>query len=232
MGVTAVPGQMGKGLWHEGRAEPVGLRDLFDHELEERQPVCGHQRFGIVPVDLELPVRVFVVVLVGSPAQVFHVAADLGDYLVAAHQSGLIVAGLGLGIACVRDVLAVCIDQVKLGFNPGHQNLVVPQCLRLKRHQHVAGCLRHGAPVHPGIACDPGELWLPGQLDHAGGIGVDEHVGVRRRHIEPGGEACKPRAGFLHVAHSACRHQLGALDAEKIGEVEQEKPRSGFLCEF
>ena len=98
MGVAAVAGEVGEGLGHEGGAQPVPLGDRAHHVLEEGMPVGGDQRRVVLPVHLELAVRVLVVVLVGLPAQRLHGVADLGDHVVAPHQGGLIVAGLLLAV--------------------------------------------------------------------------------------------------------------------------------------
>ena len=50
------------------------------------------------------------------------------------------------------------------------------------------------------------------------GVRHRQHVGMRRRHIKPGGEAREPPAFLLHVGDGLRRHQLGALAAEQIGE--------------
>ena len=130
MGVAPVPRQVGEWLRHEGRPETVGAGDLLDHELEEGVAVCRGEGVRIVPVDLELAVRVLVVVLVGPPAERFHVGADLRDHLVTAKEGGLVVAGLGLRVPRIGNVAAIGVDQVKFGLDARHQDLIVGFRLR------------------------------------------------------------------------------------------------------
>jgi hypothetical protein len=63
--MAAIAGQPLERLGHEGRAQPVLLGNGFDHELEEGMLVGGASASSILPVHLELAVRVFVVVLIG-----------------------------------------------------------------------------------------------------------------------------------------------------------------------
>ena len=44
-----------------------------------------------------------------------------------------------------------------------------------------------------------------------------------RRLVEPGGETGETGARLLHLGGRFRRHQLGALRAEQIGEIEQEE---------
>jgi len=99
--VTAVACEIGEGLRHERRAQAVLLGDRLDHELEEGVPVGGLQAGVVLPVHLELSVRVLVVVLVRVPSETDHAVANLGDHLIAPHQRLLVVAGLGLRIRVV-----------------------------------------------------------------------------------------------------------------------------------
>ena len=56
----------------------------------------------------------------------------------------------------------------------------------------------------------------------AAGIGHAEQVGMRRRHVEPGGEAREARAVLLHVGDRRRRDELGALAAEQVGVGDHE----------
>ena len=77
------------------------LGDGLDHELEERDLVGRRQRIGEVPVDLELAIRILMVVLVGAPAEAGHGGADLGNDIEPAHDGGLVVTGLFRRVAVV-----------------------------------------------------------------------------------------------------------------------------------
>ena len=79
MGVAAIPGQMHERLRHEGGTQPVLPRQFFDHEFEEHVAIGGDQRVVVSPVHLELAVGVFVVALIGSPAEPQHCVADRAD---------------------------------------------------------------------------------------------------------------------------------------------------------
>ena len=119
MRVAAVARQAEEGLRHEGRAQPVLLGNRLHHEFEEGVPVGRHENIVIVPVHLELAVGVFMVVLVGAPAEREHSVADLGHDVVAAHQRLLVVAGLRVDIARVRNAGPVGVDQVVFGLDAG-----------------------------------------------------------------------------------------------------------------
>ena len=79
------------------------------------------------------------------------------------------------------------------------------------RLQDIARRLRDGLAAHPEVGGQPADFRLPGQLDQAVGSGIDEHVGIGRRHVEPCGEAGETGAVLLHVGDRRGRHQLGAL---------------------
>ena len=61
-----------EGLSHVGGDGAVLLGVLAGHHLEEGVAVGGGQRVGVVEVDFVLPVGVFVVGLVGIPADAAH----------------------------------------------------------------------------------------------------------------------------------------------------------------
>ena len=67
--MAAVPRQMCKGFGHKGGTQTVFFSDRFDHILKEGMAIGSHKRIGIHPVHLELPVSIFVVVLVSTPAK-------------------------------------------------------------------------------------------------------------------------------------------------------------------
>ena len=77
------------------------------------------QRVVEVPVHLELAVGVLVVVLVGPPAELEHVVADLGDDVVAAHQGLLVVAGLAALSLSSEIAVPSGVDQEELAFDAG-----------------------------------------------------------------------------------------------------------------
>jgi hypothetical protein len=163
-----------------------------------------------------------VVVLVGPPAHLDHGIADLTDHVVAAHQSGLVVAGLLLGVPVVGDRFAVRRDQEILALDPGLHVVAQGCCLF---DLALQGDPRRGLDflaVHPQIGGQPAHLGLPGQLDQTVRVGHGEHVRVGRGHVQPGGKTGKAGALHLHGADRARRYQLGAQHAEEIDEADQE----------
>ncbi len=86
------------------------LGDRLHHIFEEGVPVGGLESVVELPVHLELAVGILVVVLIRAPAELEHGVADLGDHVIAPHQRLLVVAGLGLVIAGIGDVLAAGLD--------------------------------------------------------------------------------------------------------------------------
>ena len=214
---------MRKWLRHESCAEAVPGSDFLHHELEEHGPICGRYRLRVVPVDFELAVRILMVVLVGSPAESLHVTAYLGNDFVATHQGELVVAGLFLRVARVGNVRSVRVDQVELRLDTRHQHVVVAGGFLCQGQEHVARGLRDRGIVEPRIACNPGEFRLPRKLDDGRCVWHHHHVRVGRCHVQPCRKACESRAGFLHVGHGACRHELGTLHAKQVREVEEEE---------
>ncbi len=219
--MTAVAGKLRKGFRHEGRPQAVVLGDGFHHVLEEHVAIRRHQCIGVIPVHLELAVGIFVVVLVRVPAELDHAIADLADDVEAAHQRRLVVTGLFLGIALVGYRGAVGIDQEVLALDTRLH--VEPARLRLLdlALQRDAGRGLHRLAGHPQIPRQPCHLGLPWQLDEAVGIGDGEHVGIRRRHVQPRGESSKSRAVLLHLPDGPRRNQLRAQHAEQIHEADE-----------
>ncbi len=228
MDVAAVARQFLERLGHEGGAQPVPFGDRLHHELEEAVPVGGDQRVVVFPVHLELAVRVLMVVLIGLPAEIEHVAADFRDHVIAAHQRLLVVAGLLRGIHAVGDLVALRRDQEEFGLDPGLDAQAHPGGLGQQPLEHVARRLRDRLALHVKVGGDPGDLGLPGQLRDRGGIGHCKEVGMRGRQVQPCGKAGKARAAGLHVADGRRRHQLGPLRSEEVGIGDHEIPDAAF----
>jgi hypothetical protein len=187
-----------------------------------RRPCFSAQHVVVVPVHLELAVGVLVVVLIGAPAELQHAVANLADHVVAAHQGRLVVAGLVLDVALVRDRGAVRVGQEVFALHADlgpEAGFVGPGDLALEGDP---GRILDLLAVHPEVARNPSDLGLPRQLDEARRIGDGEHVRVRRGHVEPGGEAGETGAVLLHAGNSARRHQLGAQHPEEVDEGDQE----------
>ncbi len=220
--MAAVAGQVHERLGHEGRAHPVLFRDRPRHVFEEHVPVGSQQAIVIVPVHLELAIGVLVVVLVRLPAQGEHGIADLGDHVVAPHQRLLVVAGFLLGVGGIGQGLAVGRDQEELALHAALHALAVLGGAGDHLLQLRARAVGDFLAVHPQVAGEPTHFRLPRQLDQAVGIGLGEQVGVRRCHVEPGGEAGETGAVALHVADRRGRRQLGAQHAEQVGVADQE----------
>ena len=220
--MAARPGQLKERLRHECRAQPVQFGDRLDHVFEERVPIGGDQRRGVLPVHLELAVGVFVVALVRAPAQRQHGVADRRDHLVAAHQRGLVVARLGLPVGTVGNRRPVRRDQEEFALNTGLHGVAVHRRRPDQALQHDARRLRDGLAGHPRIAGQPADLRLPRQLDQAGRIGHHQHVRIGRRHVEPGREPGEPGAVAHHLPDRRRRHQLGPHGAEQVQKRNEE----------
>ena len=174
-------------------------------------PIGRRQRIAVRPVHLELPVGIFVIVLVRAPPQRLHVVADLGDEPIAAHQSELVVARFALMIARIGDARAIAREQNELALDArphGVSELCRP--LHLARKDPPRG-LFDRFTAHHELARDPRDLGLPGELNHALGVGHREHVRVGRCHVEPSGKACKARSFSRDLVDARRGHQLRAL---------------------
>ncbi len=175
----------------------------FTMNLKKRVLVGGGEHVVEGPVHLELAVRVLMVVLVGLPAQRQHVVADLGDHVVAAHDRLLVVAGFRRGIGRIRDRRAVGRDQEELGLDAG-LDAAGP---RTPPRRSAGASVSRGACATVlssimQLAATQATSRLPRQLDDRIRVGHRQHVGMRRRQVEPGGEAGEARAVLLHRRRS------------------------------
>ena len=132
VGMAAVARQVGEGFGHEGGPVAVALGDAFHHVFKEGLAIGGHQGIGVGPVHFKLAVGVFVVVLVWPPAQGQHAVANLADHVKAPHQGLLVIAGLGLAIAVIRQIRALGVQQKILALHPGFDPIA--QALGLGQH--------------------------------------------------------------------------------------------------
>ena len=217
MRVTSRTRQTLERLWHEGGAQPVLFSHRLHHEFEKAVLVGGLQHVVILPVHLVLSGRVFVVVLVGLPAQLQHVIANLRDHVILAHHCLLVVARLFGVVIGVGNPVAFGGQQEKLGLDAGLDAQALFGGLVNQTAQDVARCLFDRLFLHHAVGGEPGNFFLPGQLN--GGIGIRHrhHVGMGRGQVQPGGKAGKARAVNGHVVDRLSRHQFGALTPEKIG---------------
>ena len=113
-----LPVRPGKGLGMKVARRPCFSATDLTMNLKNDMPVGGGERVVVLPVHLELAVRVLMVVLIGLPAERQHVVADLGDDVVAAHQGLLIVAGLLGDVGGIGDLDAVRRDEEELALRP------------------------------------------------------------------------------------------------------------------
>ena len=126
---------------------PLGHR--LDHVLEEAVTIRGHQAIVEIPVHLELSVGVLVIVLIRTPAELDHAIADLTDHVVAAHQRGLVVAGLLLDVARIRNAGAGLVDEEILALDAGLHPLALRGRARDLTLEHDAGRGLDLLTVHP-----------------------------------------------------------------------------------
>jgi hypothetical protein len=61
-----------------------------------------------------------------------------------------------------------------------------------------------------------------GEASTGFGVRDGEHVGMRRRHVEPGRKSGEARAVLLHAADRPGRHQLRPQHPEEVHEADQE----------
>ena len=106
------------------------------------------QAVVVMPIDFELTVGIFVIILVGPPAQLAQGGTDFRDYVVTAHQRRLVVTRLLLNITVIGNRRAVFVDQMKLRFHTGFHQQSLFGGLRNHRLQNIAGCLRNPSVVY------------------------------------------------------------------------------------
>jgi hypothetical protein len=112
--MATVTCQVREWLGHKGGAESVLFGDRLHHVLKKGMAIGGDEGIGIGPVHFKLTVGIFMIVLVGSPAQRQHPVTDFCNYVKAAHEGLLVVAGLTGCIAGVRELSSVGTQQKKL----------------------------------------------------------------------------------------------------------------------
>ena len=83
--MAAITRQVWEWFWHERCPQPMLFSNRFDHVFKKDMSVRGHERIGIIPVHFKLPIRIFMIVLVRTPAQFDHRGTDLTDYIIAPH---------------------------------------------------------------------------------------------------------------------------------------------------
>jgi hypothetical protein len=197
-----------------------------------KMAVGGDKGIAVVPVHLELAVRVLMVVLIRIPAQFEHAVADLADDLVTPHQRRLVVAGLGLAIGDVPDVFSVRRDQEEFAFDAALQLEATFGGLGNQPLQDIARGLFDRLAAHPGVSGEPGDLWFPGKLDEALRIGNGKDIRIGWRHVEPCGEPGEARAVLGHAADRFCRNELGPLRAQQIRVGNKEVLDVSFFGDF
>ena len=232
MGVATRPRQPLERFWHEGRAQPVLFGDGPHHEFEEAVLVGGLQGVIVFPVHLKLANRVFVVVLVGFPAQCQHVIADLGDDIITAHDGLLIVAGFDGVIISVRYGGAFGIEQEKFRLHPGFDAQAFFCGLIHQFAQHVAGGLIDRLAFHHAVRGEPCHFGLPRQLDDRRRIWHGHHIRMGGGEVQPSGETCKTGTIHRHVVDGLRGNQFGALATEQIGVGYHEVFDAFFLGVF
>jgi hypothetical protein len=113
----------------------------FHHELEKGMFVGSFQGVVVFPVHFKLPDSIFVVVLIGLPAKLQHVIADLGDYIIAAHDGLLVVTGFFGSVVGIRYLFAIRGQQEEFRLDPGFDSQTLGGSFCHQLFQHVAGGL-------------------------------------------------------------------------------------------
>ncbi len=220
--MAAAASEIDERLWHEGRTQSVLLGDRFHHVFEESVPVGGPQCTVVLPIHLELAVRILMIVLVRLPADGGHGVTNLGDNVVAAHQRLLIVTRLGLLVGGIGNGFAVRRDHEVLAFDAGLELIAFLRRRRDHTLEHLPRILGDLLSAHDEISSDPGHFRLPGQLNQAARVGHCQDVRVCRRHVEPSGEAGESGTGFGNCIDRASGHDLSSHGAEQIEEGNEE----------
>ena len=218
--VGAIAGLVGKGLGHHGRQQAFFARVVLGHVAEEGQPVAGGQRVGILEVELELAMRIFMVKGIQVPAQAIDGRGHLVEPAEAVGEAAHVVAGLGelvLGVRHRQLAGLVLLEQEDLALDAQVQS--IPQLGRLgqlvlQRHARVE---RIGLALEVVVRGDPRNFRLPRQLDQATEV---RHRGdlviVGRLAQAVQGIAGVALGAFGHVPHVVDGHYLGLRHAVDV----------------
>ena len=111
--------------------------------------VSSLQTIVVVPVHFELTIGILMVVLIRVPPERQHRVTNLGDYIVAAHQCGLVVAGFLFLIQGIGQTVTRGIREKELALNAGlHAVTFLGQQANLALQRDAGrGCYRFA--VHP-----------------------------------------------------------------------------------
>jgi len=116
------------------------------------------------------------------------------------HDGKLVIARLGRAIVRVRQLLAIGRQQEELYLDTGLDTQSLGGGFLHQTIEDIARRVSNRRVLHDAIRRNPGGVWLPGQLDNAVRIGHPQHVRMRRRQIQPGGEAGKAGTVLLCLA--------------------------------
>ena len=227
MEVTTVARQMRERLGHERGDGAEFLGHGAHHPAEEGVPVSGGQAVGIGPVDLELAVGIFVVVGVRIPAELLHVAQQLGGEVEIAVEGAQVVTGLAQRIERVERLEAARVGpagQDELRLDARLQYVALLARLGELALQDGSRAVGPRLPVDGHVAGDPGDVGTPGQDGQAVEIGHGEHVRLVRplAHVA-GPEAGEPGAARGHVFQMRRGHDLGLGRARHFHERAEEE---------
>ena len=140
----------------------------------------------------------------------------------------LVVAGARLHVGRIGDGVAVGREEEEFAFDPGLHLVAERGSLAHDVPEHAARRLIEQRIAAPEIGREPADLRLPRKLDQCRGIGARKNVLLGRRHVEPGRESAEGGTRPRRLADGRRRHQLGALDAEEVGERDEEIPDAAF----
>ena len=227
MEVAAVAREVCERLRHERRDQAPLLGQRLDHVAEEDRPVAGAERVREIEVLLELAVRVLVVVGVVVPAELRHVARDLGHEVEVARERAHVVTGLVEGVEPVGQLdRAVLVepDEEVLELH-AHHELVAELARPVElAAQDRARAVRPLLALHVDVTREAGDARFPGQRGERADVRHRRHVRVVRLLPDrPGGKAGEAGAFAQERVQVACRHELGARLAVHVHELREQE---------
>ena len=211
--VSSIAGEMAEWFGHEGGPQTLLLGHRTHHPFEKSVAVSRGHGIRVEPVDFKLAIGVFVIVGIGAPTQLLHVADQGGHHVEVVVERSKIVAGLPGRIGGIPwNVLPILLllEQHELRFHAHMEDVTLLTKAFELASQNRAGTIGPRLSVHVQVAGHPGDGFAPRQYRQGTEIGNAHHVGVLRTLVEvAGGKARESCALLLHLFRVGCGHHLG-----------------------
>src|SRR5215471_8676073 len=172
--MSTVAGEAAKWFWHKSSQETMLLRDRANHPLEKGIPVGCRQSIGISPVNLELAVRVFVIIRIWIPPKLLHEPEQRGHHVEISVERAKVIARFDETIEVVPGnvrTLGIFLEEHELRFDPDVDDVTLLSSQLKLVHQHRAGTQWPRLAFNVQISSNPGCVLAPRQNSQRAEVG-------------------------------------------------------------